>query len=54
MRKAKYKPWQVSANQEWILINAVTKWATSQGFLPPDKQAGSACVRAVSWTFKAS
>lgn len=31
MRKAKYKPWQVSAHQKWILINAVTKWDMSEG-----------------------
>lgn len=39
MRKAKYKPWQVSLNQEWILINTVTKWDTSVGFLSYDKKA---------------
>lgn len=40
MRKAKYKPWQVLPNQKWILINAVTKWDTSEGFLSYDKEAG--------------
>lgn len=36
MRKAKYKPWQASLNQKWILINTVTKWDTSVGFLTYD------------------
>lgn len=40
MRKAKYKPWQVLLNQKWILINTVTKWDTSEGFLSYDKKAG--------------
>lgn len=39
MRKAKYKPWQVSLNQKWILINTVTKWDTSVGLLSYDKRS---------------
>lgn len=45
MRKAKYKPWQVLPHQEWILINAVTKWDTPLFSFGHDKKAGRDYVR---------